>query len=255
MLSRSGETDIPSTSRSSPTLPTIVRFAPPAASTRPRAKRAPPTPPGEEHDLHGCRARPIAACVLGPARRPTGRRSSSVSTSSLEIRDRAGDRRHADAVGVVAEAGGAAAAVERREVLLRGQRQRVRRPVLGLDVADRTELGRAGERAQIVGDDAGQVGVDDQHDAFAEPLERGRHRRSLTAGRVRDRLGSELGCQRAARLVVGDDERAAGHGRRREHVAEHRQGELRAGLVGRVEPLLAVLAAVGDHDLRHRARL
>ncbi len=37
---------------------------------------------GEEDDLHGCRTRPIAACVLGPARRPTRRRSSIVSTSS-----------------------------------------------------------------------------------------------------------------------------------------------------------------------------
>ncbi len=37
---------------------------------------------GEEDDLHGWKTRPIAACVLGPARRPTRRRSSIVSTSS-----------------------------------------------------------------------------------------------------------------------------------------------------------------------------
>ena len=51
------------------------------AACEPRAADA----PGEEHDLHGCRARPIAACVLGPARRPIRSRSSSVSTSSLRF--------------------------------------------------------------------------------------------------------------------------------------------------------------------------
>src|SRR5581483_1893711 len=45
MLSRSGETCIPRTSTSSPTLPTTVTSTGSAARTRPRRKRAPPTPP------------------------------------------------------------------------------------------------------------------------------------------------------------------------------------------------------------------
>src|SRR5436309_16077320 len=45
MLSRSGETWRPRTSRSSPTLPITATRAGSTASTRPRRKRAPPTPP------------------------------------------------------------------------------------------------------------------------------------------------------------------------------------------------------------------
>ena len=104
-------------------------------------------------------------------------------------------------------------------------------------------------------DDARNVGVDDEHRAFADRSSAAGDRRALTARRILDRLRAELRRQRAAGLVIGDDERAAGHGRRGEHVAEHRQRELRAHIVGRVEALLAVLAAEGDDDLRHRERL
>src|SRR5438132_10856169 len=45
MLSRSGETWRPSTSTSSPTFPITVTPAGSVARTRPRRKRAPPTPP------------------------------------------------------------------------------------------------------------------------------------------------------------------------------------------------------------------
>ena len=49
---------------------------------------------------------------------------------------------------------GAAAAVERREERPRRQRERVRRPVRAPRRAERAELGGAGERAEIVRDDA-----------------------------------------------------------------------------------------------------
>ena len=42
---------------------------------------------------------------------------------------------------------------------------------------------------------------------------------------------------------------------RGEHVAEHREASVDRDLVRRVEALLARLAAEGDDDLRHRARL
>src|SRR6266567_8196222 len=51
MLSRSGETCSPSTSRSSPTFPTTVTAPGSATSTRPRRKRAPPTPPDKTTTL------------------------------------------------------------------------------------------------------------------------------------------------------------------------------------------------------------
>jgi hypothetical protein len=88
-----------------------------------------------------------------------------------------------------------------------------------------------------------------------ELLERRHDRSTLAASGLRDRLRTELLCQSAAGCVAGDDQRPAGHDRRREHVAEHREREPRARLLGGVEPLLPVLAAEGDHDLRHRARL
>jgi hypothetical protein len=106
-----------------------------------------------------------------------------------------------------------------------------------------------------VWDDARQVGVDDQYDTLVEPRKRRRHRGSLAAARVHDRLRAELRRQRPARFVIADDQGAAGHRRGSEHVGEHRECELRAHALRGVEPSLAVLAAEGDHDLRHRARL
>ena len=178
-----------------------------------------------------------------------------MSTSSLRFgiaHEIAGD---AEPVGVIAEARGAAAAVQRREESRVRQRERVGRPVLRLDVADRAELGRTGQRPEVVGDDAGQVGVHDQHRALAEILERGRDRRALAAARLGDRLRAQLRRERAALRIVRDDERAPDHRRRREDVAEHREREPAPRVLRRVEPLLPAPAAEGDHDLRHLARL
>src|SRR5579859_2255395 len=58
MLSRSGDTCIPRTSTSSPTFPITVTSAGSVARTRPRRKRAPPTPPESATIL-----------MLGPYRR------------------------------------------------------------------------------------------------------------------------------------------------------------------------------------------
>ena len=55
---------------------------------------------------------------------------------------------------MVAEAGGAAGAVERREELRPRQGERVRRPVVGLDDPEGAELGDVRERAQVAWDGA-----------------------------------------------------------------------------------------------------
>ena len=141
--------------------------------------------------------------------------------------------------GVVAEPVGAAGAVERREERRPGQRERVRRPVLGLDEPERAELGGAGERAQVVRHDARDVGVHDEHRAVSHLLERGRDRRPLAAAGIVDDLGAELARERARVRVLGDEQRPAGRDARGEHVPEHRERQLRPQLVRRVEAPLA----------------
>jgi hypothetical protein len=156
---------------------------------------------------------------------------------------------------VVAEAGRAAPAVERREERGVRERERVRRPVLGFDVADRPELGGARERAEVVRDDAGDVRVDDEHRPRPDEVEGSRDRPSLSVARVVDDLDAELGGQLARRAIPRDEQRPAGRDGRREHVSEHREGKLRPLRRRRIEPSLPAATAERHHDLRHDARL
>ena len=203
MLSRSGETASPSTSRSSPTFPITVTSRGSTAATRPRAKRAAADAAGEQDDLH--RADELAERDL---RARAGAEAEALEIVErvdvvAEIRDRRRDRRDALRLGVVAEARRAAAAVERGEERRPRERERVRRPVRPLPRARAaSELGRAGERAQVVRDDARNVRVDDEHGAVVRSLERGRHRRALTAAGIVDDLGAELLGERASGRVV-----------------------------------------------------
>ena len=96
---------------------------------------------------------------------------------------------------------GAAGPEEGGEERRTRQRERVRRPVVGLDDADSVELGGADERAQVVRDDARDVGVDDEHRPVLDLPERGRDRGALAAARIVDDRSAELGRDRARRLV------------------------------------------------------
>ena len=91
MLSRSGETASPRTSRSSPTLPITVTFAGSTALTRPRAKRAPPTPPESRTTFTGPTA---AERRLGARPRAQADPLQVVERVDVvgEVRDRRGDR-------------------------------------------------------------------------------------------------------------------------------------------------------------------
>ena len=77
-----------------------------------------------------------------------------MSTSSLRFGITAATAITSCASKCFAEPVGAARAVERGEQGGARKHERVRRPVLGLDEPDRVELGRAGERAQVMRHDA-----------------------------------------------------------------------------------------------------
>ena len=203
MLSRSGETDRPSTSRSSPTFPITVTSRGSTAATSPRAKRAPPTPP--ESKATFTLADELAEGRLGARACPEAEPIEILERVDVvgEVRDRSGDDCDALRLGMVAEAGGAAAAVERREERGARERERVRRSVRCLHEPDRAEVGGARERAQVVRDDAGNVRVQDDHDPVVRLLERDLHRRSLAAAGIVDRLGSRAPRRASARRRRG----------------------------------------------------
>jgi hypothetical protein len=160
-----------------------------------------------------------------------------------------------ESFGVVAEAGCAATAEERSEQPGFGEGERIRRPVVGLDIPDRAQLGRPGQRAQVVRDGARQIRIDDEHGPGSRLLEGRGDRSALAAAGLVHRRRPELVGERAALDIAGDDKRPAHRRRGGKHVAQHREREPGTGMVGRLEPLLPAAAAEGDHDLRHRARL
>ena len=142
----------PSTSRSSPTLPTIVSSAGSIVSASARREAGAAEPAGQDGDLH-C-VRPVrsassAAAVLGPSRPSSCSRSPSVSTSSARFGITVDGRGNLEPLGPREEALGAVGAVERREQVRRRERERVRRPV-GRGDERQAALGkRAEEREQV----------------------------------------------------------------------------------------------------------
>ncbi len=107
---------------------------------------------------------------------------------------------------------------------------------------ERQEVRRAHER---------EVGVHHQDGAFGDEGETGGDRGALAAARVGEDRGAELCSELGRRGVVRDDGRSADRSAGREHVAEHRERELRAG--GRWQRCEAVLPARTPerHDDRH----
>lgn len=124
----------------------------------------------------------------------------------------------------------AARAVQRCERVGRRETQGIRRPVGGRDERRR----RLGEKANVGGDDARDVGVDD-HDRPVDTGERGCDRGTLAAARI----GDERGADRPAR---------------REHVLEHGRRERVAHLSRLVQASLPSGAGERDHDRSHSGK-
>ncbi len=150
---------------------------------------------GEEDDVHAGRL----ACS----------RSATVSTSSRRPASSEVVDGEPEGYRVRPEPGGAAGAVERREHGGRREAERVRGAVGGRHDGERTCLRRGGERLQVGGLHARQIGVDDETDALhrSEP---GLDGSTLAATRVGHDLDTELIRDRDGRGVVGDEQHAVG---------------------------------------------
>ena len=190
---------------------------------------------GEERDLHSAASRPSAACVRGRrGRAARGRRACRRRRRGSDRRgdvvaspDRASSRRGAKRSALPARR--AARRARRRK------RERVRRPVRGLD-EPRRRARRAGERPEVVRDDAREVRVDDEHQP--RPVERGGDRRpwpppgsSTTRRRARPRA--------RARRHRRDEQRAARPRRTRRGRRRASRARAPTELVRSVQALLA----------------
>ena len=147
------------------------------------------------------------------------------------------------------EAARAVGPVERPEDLGVRQSQRVRPSVRRGDERDPAEPRRHGEGGEVGRAHAREVRVDDQADAV-DVLQRGGDRSALALAGVVDRRRTELAGDEAAGGVPRYDPHLADGGRRLDDVAEHRQGDLAAELLGK--PALTFLPE-RDHD-EHRRR-
>jgi len=119
----------------------------------------------------------------------------------------------------------AARAVQRREGFGGGKAEGVRRAVEGLGERQAARRRRGEQRAEVVGNDARDVGVDDEDATEPDACQAGLHRRALAAARIGDDFGTGIESGGRALLVGGDDAGAADRGGRGEDVAEHRVRE------------------------------
>lgn len=152
---------------------------------------------------------------------------------------------------MLAEASRATGTVERGEELWPGQRERVRRPVVRLDEPESPELGRARKGPEVLGDDAGEIGVDHEDGLVRKLGEAGCDGAALTATGIDDVLGSEFPREVNGVGILGDEEGAVGRDTGGQDVAEHRQRELGAQVFWGVDPALAGQASERDDDWRH----
>jgi DNA polymerase (family 10) len=173
-----------------------------------------------------------------------------------EVRDR---NRHSDETDVLRRAAEPFCtpwSVERLEEVRRRQAQGIRAAVLGLDERDAAERRGGEQRTQVVGNDAGEVRIDDEHGTEVENAERSRDCLGLAAARIVDDLRTGTGCDTTAVIVRGDDDGAPDDGGRSEHVAQHPQHQ---GAVGALceagKPLLPFDSPEGDDDAGHLRRL
>ena len=181
---------------------------------------------------------PRAAHAAGEDDDPhTCTRSAGVSTSSR----RPGPVDVGGMLDVRAEASGAARPVERREEARVREPERIRRAVAGRGDRDSPLRYRIVERAEVVGRQRGEVGVDDEHRPRADLLKRGLDCGPLSAAGIANP-------RRAVDRFRRDDPRLANARRHGQHVCEHRSRELRAL---RSEARLPARARVRNDDADH----
>jgi DNA polymerase (family X) len=173
-----------------------------------------------------------------------------------EIRNRGDDGLEPELLRRALKSLCAARAVQRLEEGGRRQAEGVRAAVLRCDERDAAGRGRRNQRTQVVRDDAGYVGVDDEDRVRRKEPERPRDRRALaTAGILHD-LGAGLAGNAPSVLVCGHHNRAADLGRRGENVREHGERDRTMRFLAEAgQALLAAAAAVRNDDPRHVRRL
>ena len=173
-----------------------------------------------------------------------------------EIRNRCLDRFQPELLDRPLEALRAARAVQRLEELRAGQAQRVRPSVWRRDERNPGRRRRRDQRAQVVRDDARDVGVHHDDGVGRKEPDGSRDSRTLAAARVVDDLGAGLAGDAAAVLVSGHDDRAAHLSGRFEHVREHREHDCAMCFLRETgEALLAGGPPERHDDARHVRRL
>jgi DNA polymerase (family X) len=168
-----------------------------------------------------------------------------------EIRDGHGHDLEAEAARVRAKPRSAVRPVERRERIGRRDPERVRRAVERLDERDPSGGRRGEQRAKIVRNDTGQVGVHDQDRAGLGIRERRRHGRPLPLARILGDRRAEVERDCGGLVVGRHDARSTHRHRGRENVAEHRERQRTPGPTGGVQACLALHPGEGNDDSRH----
>jgi glyoxylate reductase len=152
---------------------------------------------------------------------------------------------------VGAEAVGAARAVERCEHLGRWKAEGIGRAVQSLDEREAGFRRRCEERAEILGHDAGNVGVDHEDAARSGCLETGSHRFSLSAAGIENSLATGVASGSRSILVRRHDAGASDRDAYGKNVTEHRLREGPSHAQRGVQARLPLRPGERNHDGDH----